>query len=152
MNTIKYYYLIIPIKDVRLKEMKKNVIISDGGAATNIFNELNIPEEMQKIILKISFGGLVPPKDAFELITSEMFCFQTSIIGHILGKKNDMIMILSHNAEIYTDCSISHADEVKEFYQKIIDSGLALNYETAVKRMFNRVKEKPENKILKKEY
>lgn len=152
MNTIKNYYLIIPIKDIYIRNKKGNVIVSDGGTARDIFNAYKIPTELQRIILKISLGGLVPPKDAFELITSEMFCFETSIISHILGKKNGMLMILSHNAEIYTDCSISHADEVKAFYQKIIDSGLALNYETAVKRMFNRVKEKPENKILKKEY
>lgn len=154
MNTIKNYYLIIPIKDIYIRNKKGNVIVSDGGTARDIFNAYKIPTELQRIILKISIGGLNPPKDAFELTSDEMFYFKTPIIEHILNKNNGMLMISSHNTDIYTDCHIYHADKVKDFYKQIIDAGLALDYESAVREMFNKHKEKNiyKNKILKKEY
>ena len=156
MNTIKNYYLIIPIDDVHMKETKGNCVITNWNTARNKFTEYRIPEEFQRIILKVSIGGLTPPKDAFELLTNEMFYFKTPIIEHILNKKDDTLIISSHSAEIYTNSHIYHAEAVKKFYQAIIDAGLAFDYEGAVREIFNRPREDAntihDNKILKKEY
>ena len=156
MNTIKNYYLIIPARNIYIRDKKGNVIVSDGGAAKDIFNTYRIPIELQKIILKVSIGGLNTPKDAFELTTDEMFYFKTPIIEHILGKNKGMLMIASHNTDVYTDSHIYHADKVKAFYQQIIDAGLALDYESAIREIFNKPKRQTDtindNKVLKKEY
>ena len=157
MNTIKNYYLIIPIRDVYVRDRKGDIISSDGGVATKKFDEYKIPKDFQKIILKVSIGGIYSPKDAFELTTDEMFYFKTPIIEHILGKNKGMLMLSSHNIDIYTDSHhIYHADKVKTFYQQIIDAGLALDYESAIREIFNKPKRQTDtinnNKILKKEY
>lgn len=157
MTTLKNYYLIIPIEDILVKEKKGNILISDGKKAIDIFNELNIPNNFQKIVLKISIGGINTPKDAFELITNELFYFKTPVIKAILNSsKYDKLEILSHHIDIYTKISLYHAEKVKSFYQSIIDANLALNYEKAVFRIFGKEYKQEnhlsKNKILKKEY
>lgn len=157
MNTVKNYYLIVPVKDVFMKEKKGNIITADGNKATDIFNEHNIPIEFQKIVLKISIGGIYTPKDAFELVTNEMFCFKTPVIKALLKQKQkEKLELLSYNAEIFTNISFYHADKVKEFYQKIINAGLALNYEKATYHILGKEYKQEnnlsKNKILKKEY
>ena len=156
MSTIKNYYLIIPARDIYIRDNRGDVIASDGGAATKKFNEYKIPKDFQKIILKVSIGGIFSPKDAFELTTDEMFYFKTPIIEHILNKNNGMLILSSHNTEIYTFSNICHADKVKAFYQQIIDAGLALEYESAIREIFNKPKKNTDtindNKVLKKEY
>lgn len=157
MNTLKNYYLVIPVTDIWVKVKKDNIVISDGKKATDIFNALDIPKEFQKIVLKISIGGMNTPKDAFELTTNEMFYFKIPIIKAILNSsKYDKLEILSHHIDIYTKISFYHADKVKEFYQGIIDAKLALNYEKAVYHMFGKEYKQENglatNKILRKEH
>ena len=145
----------IPIKDIYIKEKKGNIVINDGRLATKIFNDHKIPEEYQKIILKVAINDLENPKDAFELLTNEMYYFKQPFIKALFNHdKHNKMEMASRNSEIYTDISLYRADTIKKFYQEIIDNNLALSYSLAVREVLGHIKNntKDYNKILKKEY
>lgn len=133
MNTKKNYYLIISTKNILIKEKMGDMMVADGQKANDIFNQYKIPEEFQKIILKVSVGNFFEPKNALELTTGEMLFFKTSFIKTIINKSENMeLMMVSHNTEIYTKVNFYHVDMVKKFYQEIIDAEKATDYQLAV--------------------
>lgn len=152
--TKKNYYLIIPARDIYIKKKEDNIIVENKSILKDSFNNYGVPQEYQKIIIKVSIGSKLGLYTGFELTTNEMFLFKTSILKAILNKKNyDKLEIISHTSEIITDNHLYHAAKVKEFYQELIDNGLAAKYQNALTDIFGKKSDNLSLKrVLKKEY
>ena len=144
------YYLIIPSSDIYVKTKKDDVKMISQGEAKDIFDKYEVPEEYQKIIIKVSLKKNI----AKEMLTKSPYFIKESIIKSITD--NSIITMDSLDNIVETKVAIYHIDKVKDFYQSIIDNNLSVNYEKAVKELHRYhylKKEKNKTRILKrKEY
>lgn len=148
MEKKKNYYLLVSVDDIYNKQTLDNAVVVDNNKAREVFAKNNIPHEFRKLIVKVAVGGITEPVDAFELITDKMFCFRIPFLKSIFNPTaNPVIELLAKDIRMIANNHIYHADAVKEFYQEIIDSGLALNYGNAIREILNVSKERNVNDI-----
>ena len=145
MKKGKNYYLIVPSSNIYVKNKDNDGKTINYNVASNIFNKYGVPMEYQKVIVKISLKHCL----AKELLTHSMYGVNEVPVTSIL-KKDHSLYLESLDNIIETKLSIYMADKVKQFYQSIIDNGLAVNYKNAVKEIYKYHCLNVENEELRK--
>lgn len=148
MEKKNHYYLLVSVDDIYNSHSLNNVVIVDNSKARNSFAQNNVPSKYQKVIIKVAVGGITEPVDAFELVTKKMFYFKVPFLRSILNPTaNPIIEILTKDVRLIAENKLYHADAIKKFYQEIIDNNLALNYNKAIREIFDMPKEKENHNI-----
>ncbi|MGN1358436.1 MAG: hypothetical protein ACI4WU_03600 [Bacilli bacterium] len=157
MKAKKNHYISVSAKD-----LSKKCYLENGQIAYNdimvgeIFDNYSIPETHQKIFLKLCFPNITRTYDAFELTTNEPFYLKDSFIKKL--RNGESLLGELNMASLETRFNISpifyHSNEVKRFYQEIINLNLAREYELAVHEIITKnqelSKKKPNKRLIKK--
>ena len=146
MDKKRNYYLLVPAENIYLdKEANPSGFTTHHVKKT--FDKYYIPNTYQKIIIKVSVGDINEPVEAIELVTNKALNFDTPFLDSLLNPlANPIIELVTPDISIVTACNIYHADMVKEFYQEIIDSSMALDYKHAVYDIMGVSREEKEHK------
>ena len=133
-------YLIIPLTNIKSKDNKIDELI----------NNSQVTKEHQKIVLKLSYGYHNHHGDIHELLTNEPFYFKASLFNIMYkGTPSDNMTIESDNLIINIHPKFVSIDEVKTFFDEIINSNEAKYYEDFIS---NILLNKKETLIKKKHY
>jgi hypothetical protein len=137
MDKKRNYYLIVPIENVYQHTKENGKLKLDNAVIKNAFKKYNVPEDYQKLIFKISFGGKTEPNDAIELITEKLFCFKKpDFKTNPKVSPHPVIELLSKDICVVTLNKITPTERIKSFYQMIIDNGIATDYCNALRTAF----------------
>ena len=141
MKAKKNHYISVSAKDINKKCYSENgEIIYSNTLVEEIFDKYSIPKTHQKIFLKLCFPNIISTYDAFELTTNESFYLKESFIKKLKNGKPLLKELNMASLEIRFNISpvFYHSDEVKKFYQDIINLNLAKEYELAVREIITR--------------
>lgn len=137
-------FYIINISDITIYE--------ENNLSKEIFNQYNIPEEYQKIVIKNTIFSLKDHGDGHELITGTLIDLTGGQIINKNKKKFTLITYLSKNKDIHIKINIPECiasnEEVSQFYKNLEANNLKNNYELAINKLIN-YKEKHLTKELK---
>lgn len=140
-------YLMVPVSNICL--------INDQTCDVNrIFNHFEVAIIHRCIVLKLFDIDLFNDTKAQELLTNEIFHFDGSIIKTILSPYTPKNIKGHSDAVIVdTDPALVTIDEVKDFYQEIIEHGEANDYQKAVRTLLlnNKKKLSPDEKVKSRE-
>ena len=157
MKAKKNHYISVSAKDLRKKCYLENGQIAYNDIMVGeIFDNYSIPKTHQKIFLKLCFPNITRTYDAFELTTNEPFYLKDSFIKKL--RNGESLLGELNMASLETRFNISpifyHSNEVKRFYQEIINLNLAREYELAVHEIVTKSQElskkKPNKRLIKK--
>ncbi len=133
MKKHKNYYLIAPASDIYAKTTQEKTIIIDQNQVSSIFDNYNIPKQFQKLVLKLSLKDNF--ETASELLTESTYFLKEPFIKSILSTKKK-INLESIDNIIDTSCKLYQYEEVKSFYQFLIDYGFTKDYQLALKEIY----------------
>lgn len=153
MKTKKNHYISVSAKDLRKKCYLENGQIAYNDIMVGeIFDNYSIPKTHQKIFLKLCLPNITRTYDAFELTTNEPFYLKDSFIKKL--RNGESLLGELDMASLETRFSISpifyHFNEVKRFYQEIINLNLAKEYELAVHEIITKNQELSKKKPIKR--
>lgn len=129
-------YLIIPVSNIALNN-------DQTYDANRIFNHYEVASIHRLVVLKLFDIDIFNDTKAHELLTNEIFHFEGSIIKKILSPYTpNTIKGHSDTVTVEINPKLVTIDEVKAFYQEIIDHGEANDYQKAVRELLLSNKKK----------
>lgn len=129
-------YLIIPVSNIALNN-------DQTYDANRIFNHYEVANIHRLVVLKLFDIDIFNDTKAYELLTNEIFHFEGSIIKRILSPYTpNTIKGHSDTVTVEINPKLVTIDEVKAFYQEIIDHGEANDYQKAVRELLLSNKKK----------